>query len=109
MARNAVASILGSPANFSGRTGGRLKYEGRPAAATPLSVIARAHAQSGIAPKIDSSSRRCLRLPPHAAALRRLGLGVDGDGQAIERAVEGRQHAPLDEIEGRAWPAARAR
>src|SRR5262249_61245140 len=53
--------------------------------------------------------RQVAPLPPHAAALGRLGLGVDGDGQAVERAIKRRQHAALDEVEGGGLPVARAR
>jgi hypothetical protein len=38
--------------------------------------------------------------PPKTAAVCGLALAVVGNDVALERAVEGRQHAALDEIEG---------
>src|SRR6516162_11885261 len=50
-----------------------------------------------------------LALPPQSAAGRGAGLAVVGHHRAVERAVERRQHATLDEVEGGGLAVARAR
>src|SRR5258706_14651959 len=85
MARNAVASIVGLS---------RERFDVAMDIATgPGSVTPAMRAFFGII-----SDRE--RLPPHPAALGGLGFDVDSDDQAVERAVERRQHATLDEVEG---------
>src|SRR5262249_56895789 len=64
---------------------------------------------SGIA-YLNWRDRASCPSPPQPAAGGGAGLDLVGHGhRAIERAVERRQHAPLDEIEGGGLAVARAR
>src|SRR5262249_56192124 len=57
----------------------------------------------------EKASRSCRASPPQSAAGRGAGLAVVGHHRAVERAVERREHAALDEVEGGGLAVARSR